>query len=216
MSIWENSQTSKAFAYAANINDGRGITWGWVGFTTADGDSIAVVDEFESRHPNNPLTRFIDQVHNRNVTDEGGFIQAVAASDQGEFQIDFEAAQNHQSDVKYYAPALAQASRLGLISAAAIAEVYDSEINHGPDGVDAIVRETNSTMGGAPIDGVDETRWLSTYLDIRYRILAADSTWRTSTDRASVFKSQIVQTGNLNLDGPIHIDSPQYGTYDIM
>lgn len=215
MAIWENGKPVKAYGYAENIDDGRGITWGWVGFTTADGDAIAVVDEFERRHPDNPLTPFQQQIHDKNVTDQAGFIQAVAASDQGEFQADFEAAQNQQSDLKYYNPALGQAAEQGLKTAAGIAELYDSEINHGVAGVNAIISETNGAVGGSPASGVDEAQWLSAYLDIRYRILAADKTWRTSTDRATVFKSAIVVAGNLNMDGPIHIESPQYGTFDI-
>ncbi|WP_093439315.1 chitosanase [Variovorax sp. 770b2] len=215
MSIWENGEPVKAYGYAENIDDGRGVTWGWVGFTTADGDAIAVVEEFERRHPNNPLTPFLKQVRNKNVTDEAGFIRAVAASDQGEFKKDFEAAQNQQSDLKYYNPALEQAAQLGLKTAAGIAELYDSDINHGVDGVNAIIKETNLTVGSSPAEGADEIRWLSTYLDIRYRILAADNTWKTSTDRATIFKSAIVVVGNLNLNGPIHIESPQYGNFDI-
>jgi chitosanase len=215
MSIWENSQINKAYGYAENIGDGRGVTFGWVGFTTADGDAIGIFNEFESRHPNNPLSPFMDQVLAKNVTDEAGFIQAVHDSDAGEFQADFEAAQDYQSGIEYYAPAQQLARDNGLQTAAGLAELYDSEINHGNDGVRAMVNQTNSDMGGSPASGIDEVQWLDHYLDIRYTILAADPTWKTSTDRATVFKSTIVDGGNLNLDGPIHIDSPQYGSYDI-
>jgi len=76
MSIWENSQITKAYSYAENIQDGRGVTFGWYGATTADGDAIPLVQEFERRHPNNPLSPFMDQVLAKNVTDETGFIQA--------------------------------------------------------------------------------------------------------------------------------------------
>ena len=213
--IWENGQTQKAYGYAENINDGRGITWGWCGFTTADGDAIAVVEEFEQLQPNNPLTPYLSQVHAMAVTDEAGFIKAVAASNTGIFQANLEKAQNNQSDKKYYLPALKQANTLGLKTAAAIAEIYDSEIVHGDDGVSTLIAQTNTAVGGTPKSGIDEIKWLNSYLDIRYAVLAADPTWKTSTDRVTVFKSHIVAVGNINLDNPIHINSSQYGIFDI-
>ena len=215
MAIWENGQIEKAYGYAENIRDGRGVTWGWVGFTTADGDAIAVVEEFESLHPNNPLSPFLTQLRAMAVSDEAGFIRAVQASASGEFKADFERAQNHQSDLKYYLPALKVAQKLGLKTAAAIAQIYDSAINHGLEGVDALVSQATQELAGTPSSGIDEVRWLNAYLDIRYRVLVADPTWRSSSDRVAVFKEQIVARGNLNLDSPILIESAQYGTFDI-
>src|SRR5260370_24188099 len=102
MAIWENSTIVKQYGYAQNIGDNRGVTFGWYGATTADGDAIPLYDRFEAMHPNNPLTPFADQIHGRNVTDEAGFIQAIHDSDAGEFQADFEPAQDTQANVKYY------------------------------------------------------------------------------------------------------------------
>lgn len=215
IAIWENGQIQKAYGYAENIKDGRGVTWGWCGFTTADGDAIAVVDEFEQLQPNNPLTSYLNQVHSMVIADEAGFISAVAASHKGIFQENFEKAQNDQSDKKYYLPALKQASSLGLKTAVAIAEMYDSEVVHGDDGVSALIAKTISVAGGTPKSGVDEIKWLNLYLDVRYEVLASDPTWKTSTDRVSVFKSDIVAFGNWDLSKPIHINSRQYGVFDI-
>ncbi len=215
-SIWENSQTTKAYGYAEDIGDQRGVTFGWYGATTADGDALDLVTYFDQIHPDNPLSPFLPQLQSDPTQiDEAAFIQAVHDSDTGDFQADFEAAQNYQCNREYFQPSQSLADQNGLQTAASRAELYDSAINHGLDGVQAMINQTNSQMGGSPATGVNEVQWLDAYLDIRYSILAADPTWSTSSDRASVFKAQIVDAGNLNLDGPIHIDSPQYGSYDI-
>lgn len=215
-SIWENSQITKAYGYAEDIGDGRGVTFGWYGATTADGDALDLVTYFDQIHPNNPLSPFLPQLQaNPTQIDEAAFIQAVHDSDTGDFQADFEASQDYQCNREYFQPSQNLANQNGLQTAASRAELYDSAINQGLDGVQQMINQTNNQMGGSPASGVDEKQWLDAYLDIRYSILAADPTWKTSTDRASVFKSEIVDAGNLNLDGPIHIDSPQYGSYDI-
>ena len=215
ISIWENSQIQKDYGYAENINDGRGVTWGWCGFTTSDGDAINVVKEFQELQGDNPLSPYISQINAMNITDESGFIKAVQDSDKGVYITNFEKAQNHQSDLKYYFPALKQVDALGLKLAVSIAELYDSEVVHGEDGVSTIISQTNTVVSGTPKSGVDEITWLKAYLDARYKILANDSTWKTSTDRVTIFKSQMLIPENMDLNNSIHINSPQYGIFTI-
>ncbi|KAL4422015.1 hypothetical protein ABPG77_005445 [Micractinium sp. CCAP 211/92] len=58
--IFENSSLEPQYGYAANLNDGRGITFGRAGFTTGTGDGLLVVERYvEDRPQDNPLARYL-------------------------------------------------------------------------------------------------------------------------------------------------------------
>jgi chitosanase len=71
--------------------------------------------------------------------------------------------------------------------------LYDSIIQHGdgddPDGLPALLKRTEKAVGGTPKRGIDEKKWLESFLKIRRQDLenphAKDTqkVWRESVDR---------------------------------
>ncbi|MGV9249725.1 chitosanase [Streptomyces sp. NPDC003710] len=59
MSVFENGTTTVDYGYSENLGDGRGVTSGRAGFTTADGDALKVVRAYAEQRPDNPLARFV-------------------------------------------------------------------------------------------------------------------------------------------------------------
>ena len=51
--IYESFQTESAYDHAENLNDGRGVTFGMVGFTTVNGDGAKVIKRYKQKKPKN-------------------------------------------------------------------------------------------------------------------------------------------------------------------
>lgn len=62
ISTFENSTTEIDYAYAANIGDGRGVTAGRAGFTTATCDAAQVVRIYSEKVPENDLAGFLPEL----------------------------------------------------------------------------------------------------------------------------------------------------------
>ena len=61
-SLFENDTLELQYAYAENINDGRGITSGRAGFTTATSDAYAVVLLYAEKSPDNVLVKYLPRL----------------------------------------------------------------------------------------------------------------------------------------------------------
>src|SRR5262245_21464933 len=62
ISAFENSSTDIDYAYAENLGDGRGVTAGRAGFTTATCDALEVVELYSERVGDNVLTSFVPEL----------------------------------------------------------------------------------------------------------------------------------------------------------
>jgi chitosanase len=222
--LFENGSFDFGYSYVEALGDGRGITAGRAGFTTATGDLLAVVKEYTRQKPDNTLTKFIPRLQElyqeRSNDQEGldGFFQDWKTAAQDPV---FRKAQDAISDQYYYQPAVQYSNDLGLHSALARAAVYDTIIQHGggddPDGLLAILKRTHQSVGGTPKEGVDEKVWLDSFLTERQKTLTNpddDKTrdvWRVSAGRCDVFRT-IANRGNYDLQGVIVIDSGGYNT----
>jgi chitosanase len=215
ISAFENSSTEIDYAYAENLDDGRGVTAGRAGFTTATCDALEVIDIYTNRVGDNVLTPFVPELERLCDTEsddttglpEADFVSAwsLAASD-----ADFRDAQDQLVDAWYYVPAMEAADEIGLETALARAELYDTSIQHGagddPDGLYALIGRTNDRVGTP--DDAGEANWLDAFFDVRVDDLTnpsdADTAeeWRESTDRVECFR-RIAATGNYDLAGPI-------------
>ena len=58
-STFENSTTELQYDYAENIGDGRGITAGRAGFTSATSDLLLLVRRYTELKPDNPLAPYL-------------------------------------------------------------------------------------------------------------------------------------------------------------
>lgn len=222
INLFENDSFDFEYAYVEALDDGRGITAGRAGFTTATGDLLAVVKEYTRQKPDNVLAKFIPRLQElrqeRSDSQEGldGLLQAwkMAAKDPI-----FRKTQDAIVDQFYYQPSVQYSNDLGLHTALARAAVYDTIIQHGggndPDGLPAILERTSQAVGGTPTEGVDEKVWLDSFLTQRRETLMNpndDKTrdvWRESVGRCDVFRA-LAKRGNYDLKGAIVINSGGY------
>jgi chitosanase len=216
VSTFENSTTEIQYGYAENIDDGRGVTAGRAGFTTATCDALAVIELFTERGGDGGLASFVPELER--LCDEGSddtsglpedeFIAAwtVAAADPA-----FRAAQDDVVDDEYFLPAMAVADELGLETALARAQLYDTALQHGaaddPDGLFAIIDRTTAAAGAPGEPG--EEAWLAEFFEQRIATLEdpfnreTAEGWQASVSRVECMRS-IAAAGNVDLDGPIH------------
>lgn len=221
-SLFENSTFDLKYDYAEHLDDGRGITAGRAGFTTGTGDLYEVVKKYTSEKPNNPLAKYLPRLkvlaetESSSVKGLNGLIEnwAKAAKDP-----DFRKVQDNVVDEMYYKPAMEHVEKLGLKTPVAKAFVYDTIIQHGngndADGLPALINQTNKKMHGSPKTGVNEKKWLETFIAVRKSDLAhahdpeTRKVWSESTGRCDAFSS-IIKDGNYELNKPVKIHTKEY------
>lgn len=208
VAIAENSQTTLAFSYAENINDGRGITFGIIGFTTGTSDGNEWLHHYTQLNPTNRLTKYIPALvaidsspHPNGMSDDisglSGFVDDFRASLNDAF---FRESQLEKMDELYWNPSLSRARSLGIHNFITLAQIFDASIQMGEDGMEDVVAATNSSLGGSPKDGIDEISWLTKFLDIRANLPA----WIDTRDRVDMY-SRIVKNGNYSLATPFDV-----------
>ena len=211
----ENEDYHPRYAYIDNIRDGRGYTGGVIGFNLQSGSMLEIVQQYTRKRPGNELEKYLPRLVELNqktihdVTGMDGFVEAwKRAGDDPLMQ-----QTQDQAVDQTFNPAMLVAEKLGVKSAFGKLAIYDAMVQHGlgdddPDGLVAIIRNTQQRMRGDPSTGVDEKKWLATFLDERRKILACAhdpetrQTWAPSVERVD-FQKRIFESGNLELRGPI-------------
>jgi len=218
ISIFENSTMTLQYGYIEDIKDGRGYTAGRVGFCSATGDLLMVVERYTQDRPSNILAKYLPRLHElaSHADPSTAGIEGLkadwpkAAQDPA-----MRAAQDFVADRLYYRPALQMAAKLGLRSPLARVALYEAGIQHGygddPDGMAAMAHRATTAAGGTPASGISESAWLLHFLEIRKSVLAHASNpdtqagWAESQERADVML-RIFKSGNMDFNGPIPID----------
>ncbi|MGE3326852.1 MAG: chitosanase [Acidimicrobiia bacterium] len=217
ISTFENSTTELQYGYASELGDGRGITAGRAGFTSATGDLELVVEKYVALVPSTPLAAFLPELK-RLAADRdpntAGLTGFVAQWEQASTDPLMRTSQDAIVDQLYFGPAMARGQAVGLQTALALTAVYDTAIQHGdgddPDSLQAIIGETTKRLGGSPSSGIDERAWLTEFLAVRRRHLlnaaqpATRAAWRESVGRVDALQS-LVKSGNLDLTGPFSV-----------
>lgn len=221
-SLFENGTPALQYGYSEALGDGRGLTAGRAGFTSGTNDLCEVVKAYVAKKPDSPLKRFLPRLEQLSALPDDskergsmkgldglGAAWAEAAKDPA-----FRAVQDQQVDTLYYKPSQKHADALGLVSALARGQLYDAIIQHGdgsdPDGLPALIARTNAKAGGSPKSGVDERKWLATFLAVRKADLshasdpATRKEWAGSVDRVGVYED-LLRAGNLSLKGPFEV-----------
>ena len=210
ISVFENGTAEPQYGYVEDLGDGRGYTCG-LGFTTATGDALEVVQRYTDEVPDNELAPLVPLLAERAADESGdtsgleGFPAAwAAAADDQRFQAAQEAVQDDNS----YTPALTHLRVVGLGSALGLMLLYDAVWMHGDgdddDGVPALIARVPSSIAAA----ADERGWLGSFLDVRRADLAraadADTreVWAEAVGRVDVLRD-LLDAGNLAFDGPI-------------
>ncbi|HEX8950879.1 MAG TPA: chitosanase [Polyangia bacterium] len=212
ISVFENDTIVLAYDYVEALGDGRGYTCG-LGFTTGTGDALQVVDAYTKAVPQNPLATFLPRLQQLAAAGSGdttGLTGFPAAWKQAAADAKFQQVQVAQTDVECYQPALAHAKALGLKTALAIAEVYDTVWMHGdgsdPDGAPALIAKASAQVSAAS----DEAGWLKAFLAVRRADLLnpADRTtqaaWSMAVGRVDEF-TDLLAAKNFDLAGPIAV-----------
>ena len=209
VAIAENSQTSPVFDYAENIGDGRGITFGIIGFTTGTYDGNEWLHEYTNLNPENRLAKYIPAMDaidagphpdgmNDDLTGLDDFITDFHASLNDPY---FKQSQLDKMDELYWDPSVDTARELGIKQVIALSQIFDASIQHGTEGMADIAAQANSALGGSPKDGIDELLWLTRFLDIRREVLSQDPSWNESVDRVEMYR-RLLQSGKYSLKTP--------------
>jgi chitosanase len=215
ISIFENDTPKIQYGYAEALKDGRGLTAGRAGFTSATHDLLRVVQRYVAKAPGSALAKYLPRL--KQLAREGsasvrgleGLNRAwrKAAGDPR-----FCAVQDAVVDQEYYRPAVAHWRKLGLHTALSLTILYDTVIQHGddadPDGLPAILARTRKRIAGAPTDTEAEKAWLLVFLKVRRETLAnahepsTRKAWAETVRRCDVLH-RLVTDGNVDLKGPI-------------
>ncbi|MEU7813426.1 chitosanase [Pseudonocardia sp. NPDC049154] len=218
VSVFENGTPEVQYAYVEDLDDGRGYTAGRAGFCTSCGDLLTVVKGYTARVPDNPLAGYVPALtdlaaaYDDSTRKLDGFADAwrTAADDPV-----FRQVQDQVTEALYVAPARTLADANGIRSALGLAILVDTAVEHGtqngPDGLPALVQQTDTDVGGSPADGIDEIEWLRDFLDIRRATLENPSSsdtsevWSESVGRVDALDA-LLDAGNLDLATPFTVN----------
>lgn len=219
ISVFENNTPVIQYGYAKNLNDGRGITAGRAGFTSATGDMLAVIERYSAKVPVNYLAAYLPALRelsaNRDSsTDQLNHLE-ISWRDSAQDPA-FRQAQDEIVDEYYFIPAMKHAESLGISQPLTLLNLYDAVIQHGngnsPDGLPAMITRTTNDVGGTPKSGTSESIWLQSFMRIRRAVLLNpddDSTqqvWSESVGRIDTLL-ELFNKGNVSLTSPIVIDT---------
>ena len=219
ISIFENYTPVIQYGYTEILNDGRGITAGRAGFTSATGDMLEVIERYTVTVPDNPLAVYLPRLREL-ADDKDGSTQGLEGLEEiwQETANDsaFRTVQDEVVDDYYYFPATAHAEVLGVSLPLTLLNLYDAIIQHGdgddPDGLPVMINLTISIVGGTPKDGIDEEVWLQEFMSIRRSVLLnpynqeTQEEWSESVGRVDTL-IELYESGNFLLTPPIVIDT---------
>lgn len=230
-SLFENDSVDPHYDYIEYLPDGRGFTFGKVGFTTATGDGFDVIREYTDSVKDSKLVYYVDVLkklarkNSDDTTDLVGFADAW---------------RNEAGNTKYFQdkvafelygqPAINYCKLMGLKSTLALAIVYDAIVQHGDgkddDGIRKIFKQTIKHLGGTPSGRThkdkscdempdSEIKFLEVFLCERKDILEnannqdSREEWEKSAGRVDVFKD-LLASNNLDLIMPLQIVSEEW------
>lgn len=212
----ENSTTNwpRAYGFAKFLGDGRGITFGIVGFCSGTGDGVLVLEATVRRAPSHRLGRYVAAMRRTRGDDRSGldgFEAAVRASegDQAFREAQWEVAGrlywNFSRDFCLKQGGCEGRPGPPLRSALAIGAMYDTALNHG--GGMSSFRPILSRMG-SPAAG-DEGQWIKNFMEARFQLLRSgyQSLDTSGTGARARIWQKLVDERNWDLRRPIDVYS---------
>ncbi len=199
-------------------HDGRGLIAGRGDFSTAEGETLALVEEYGARESESPLVRDylpilkeLARQGNPDVTRLAGFPAAWQVANLDPL---LRHLQDDRVSKLQFQPALAIARELGVSRPLGLAILYDTLIQHGNrnnlDSLASLIERTNTTAGGAPRD-IDEQYWLATFLDRREETLLRPAQptkatiWPYTAGRVQALRD-LLADGNMDLTAPLVVN----------
>jgi len=217
--IAENSQTDFDWTYAQNIGDGRGITFGIIGFCSGTYDGTQVIKKINELDPTNELTEYLpafeaidNSPHNaQGLTDDvQGLDNFIADFNEHGADPVVKEAQLYRLQITYWDPAIDKAKEIGCEYPLTIAQLYDICINFGAEsgggnskGLKELVEDANNAVGSL-ISGTNEVIWLNALYDVREIYMNSDPAFAQAIDRVEMHR-RILMSGNLYLQVPFNV-----------
>ncbi|KAI9264467.1 lysozyme-like domain-containing protein [Sporodiniella umbellata] len=195
--VFEEGDTSFAYAQSSDIGDSRGYTSGYVGFTTGTGDAEILIKLYEKIKPNNSLSKYLPKLHeisqlptcdrpNRGkVNGLEGFAQAWKKEACTEDQ-SFSKLQREWVYDNYLVPSARYAAEYGVVSALGRAIFYDTIIQHGYQYVEPDINIVRIlTLVGSRRSDESEEEFLTRFLTVRGQLQCCypDKVWNDSATR---------------------------------
>jgi chitosanase len=230
-SLFENDDINPNYGYIEYLPDGRGFTFGKVGFTTATGDGFDIIREYTDSVKNSKLAYYLPELKRlakKNSDDTSNLVGFADA-----WRNEFEKTKYFQDKIAfelYGLPALNYCNTLGLKSTLAIAIIYDAIVQHGDgkddDGIRKLLKNTTKEFGGTPSGKTfkkkkckvvkdSEKAFLDIFLKKRRLILEnannedSREEWERSKGRVDVFKN-LLDSNNMDLKMPLQIASEEW------
>jgi len=219
--LFETGKSEISLDSVENLGDGRGYTCGWAGFTTADEEVRACVEEYSRLAPGNALEPLLPELES--LHDEGS--DDVAALDDANFPNlwreaaqtgEFASAYAQVVDEIFGRPALQHLEELNLQTPVAYAILFDSSIQHGndddPDSLPSMIDRTRQTQGEPDLE--NEAAWLGAFLEVRRQTLLhphnrdTAKEWRGSVSRVEALEN--IANENPQLQLPISVKSSEH------
>lgn len=214
----ENSTTdwTTAYDYIEDISDDRGYTAGLVGFTSATGDMLLMIQQYAVEQPGNDLADYIPGLEECYEVGYGSGASSAAATNLGAPFIAawIDAATNDpifrkvQRDFRksmYWDDALTQALADG-VGPLGLAIHYDILVNHGvgsdSQSYGGIIAAARASSSKPPSDGGTEANYLTKLCDLRDAVLLEWGDYQTD-GRSSMFRS-LIAASKFSLLGTIN------------
>lgn len=216
--IFENSQTESAYNYAEVLNDGRGVTFGMIGFTTTNGDGLKVIKKYKQKTGKTAFDQYIQSLENsgRGIK-TAGFMQAVRQA--GNDPMFLESQEEVWKEL-YWTPSQNKAAELGLQLPLAKGQLYDTWVQHGEGdepcclGALSIIKVTTRKVS---ISAQGEKTWMAEFLRQRRTALTnakgdTAKAWKASTPRLDIYEA-LTLADAWNMDKPLAIGNRKSGSY---
>ena len=219
-----HNDTGFAWNYAENLNDGRGITFGIVGFASGTFDGRRVIETIYktslAQGINHPLNAYYQAFQNIDNTEHDIYANTSYIGGLENFIQDFKTygnddiskqAQLDMINQLYWQPAINKAKELKVNYSTTIAQFFDICLNHGCDadgfnnkGLIQLINETDYAVNSNLTNGYNEQKWVSKLYEIRKQYLDSDTVRNSSYQRLEI-QRRLGDYGNMNLTTPIQI-----------
>ena len=211
VNVFENESLTFQYQYIENLNDGRGYTAGRVGFTTATGDLLEVVEQYlkmsgRSSQWNWVLPTLKDRANQGKDSVIGlellPWLWRNSVKD-----IRFRRAQDFVVEKLYAKPSIEITKEYGIKSALGYLIIFDTAIQNGtgsdPDGLISIIKRVKNYHS--------EIEFLLQFLEIRRQVLMNPTDpktakeWRASVGRVKELE-RLIHEHNFELIKPFRIN----------
>lgn len=192
-------------------DDNRGYTGGIIGFTSATGDMLQLVERYKTTAPGNVLEKYIPALRNVNGTPSTAGLGQAFMNDWKTAGKDpkFQQAQEYLRDQIYFNPAINLAKQDGVKTVLGQFAYYDTAVMHGSENDPYYNTDLHDIRANAlkkaksPAQGGDEKAYLSAFFDARVAAMKTEA-GHDDTTRVDTAMRKFLNDNNLSLNLPLN------------